>query len=560
MLLGAQSVWADDVTVTTGDVLYIKNIKPDNDLGGACWKDADGTVMYVKFTPSTGTGQSDAVTASRFDGTENNAGTVYKVVVPTGTWKKIQLFRGSSTSVDWNHTNELAFVSGKNVLTGYRTSTSGSASVSWDLLPVHTFAGTEKLYIKNFKPSGWENTFKSGTENIYAYCFGAETVTTPTWSGAAKLYRGRDNWKDAFYEIEMPAGTFCKVIITRGTGASFNDGKTLNQSNDISFYDASFSRCVLESFGISGETWADPSWIATPDFDTYLSGSFWTVADWSSEKFSSDGILTTNITQIGDRAFKLVCADVWTGATDLSFSDKTTDAEMLWGTGGNVTMTVSAVGYYTFVWDGSQKLSVISPNYPVSIGASGYATLCLPVAVTVPAGVTAYYESAYTPQGGNVVDVTFTEITAGNVIPANTPVIIKGTASTNPTFAYNASTADALGLGHFKGVRTETAYASLDKDESDYVYVLNKMDKVGFYQLSSSGNIAAFHCYFVVEGGPLAAPAIHMWIEDVNGATAIPFFVEDNVTVETAVKFIENGKLFIEKNGVVYDATGCVVR
>ncbi len=51
------------------------------------------------------------------------------------------------------------------------------------------------------------------------------------------------------------------------------------------------------------------------------------------------------------------------------------------------------------------------------------------------------------------------------------------------------------------------------------------------------------------------APELRI-IEANNGATNIEN-VEGN---ETAVKFIENGKFFIRKNGVVYDATGAVVK
>ena len=46
----------------------------------------------------------------------------------------------------------------------------------------------------------------------------------------------------------------------------------------------------------------------------------------------------------------------------------------------------------------------------------------------------------------------------------------------------------------------------------------------------------------------------------VYNAKGVATAIENNVVVEKAVKFIENGQLFIQKNGVVYNAQGEVVR
>ena len=59
---------------------------------------------------------------------------------------------------------------------------------------------------------------------------------------------------------------------------------------------------------------------------------------------------------------------------------------------------------------------------PVTISTVGFATFYAPVAVEVPAGVTAYY---LTSEGVNTNYITMTEI-VGSVIPANTGVILEG--------------------------------------------------------------------------------------------------------------------------------------
>lgn len=64
---------------------------------------------------------------------------------------------------------------------------------------------------------------------------------------------------------------------------------------------------------------------------------------------------------------------------------------------------------------------------PVALSSAGWSTMTLPVAVTIPSGVHAYY---ITRNEGTVVYVE--EITG--VIPAKTPVLLNGTASTTYNF------------------------------------------------------------------------------------------------------------------------------
>ena len=65
--------------------------------------------------------------------------------------------------------------------------------------------------------------------------------------------------------------------------------------------------------------------------------------------------------------------------------------------------------------------------------------------------------------------------------------------------------------------------------------------------------VPANKAYMIITGQN--APSLRI-IEANNGATNI-MNVDD---VENAVKFIENGKLYIKKNGVTYDVVGAVVK
>jgi hypothetical protein len=72
----------------------------------------------------------------------------------------------------------------------------------------------------------------------------------------------------------------------------------------------------------------------------------------------------------------------------------------------------------------------------VTLNSDGFATFCAPVAVTIPDGVTAYTAQAVYTQG----DVQYAYITElSGVIPANTGVLLQGTASTAYTFAFTAN-------------------------------------------------------------------------------------------------------------------------
>lgn len=184
-------------------------------------------------------------------------------------------------------------------------------------------------------------------------------------------------------------------------------------------------------------------------------------------------------------------------------------------------------------------------SYTATIGSTGYATLALPYAVSIPTGVTAYTGAL----NGAGDAVTLTQITNG-IIPANTGVVINGEAG-NYTFNETTSAGSAVsGLG-------STAGNGLDiSGETDTYYVLAKDGDDAVFALVDNATykvIPANKAYVSVAAG--SAPSLRI-IEANNGATNI-MNVDD---VENAVKFIENGKLYIKKNGVTYDVVGAVVK
>ena len=70
------------------------------------------------------------------------------------------------------------------------------------------------------------------------------------------------------------------------------------------------------------------------------------------------------------------------------------------------------------------------------------------------------------------------------------------------------------------------------------------------------GNLAAGKAYLQTTVNAATAPSLIRIVDENNGATNIDAIGAS----EEGVKFIENGKLFIKKNNVVYDMMGSVVR
>ena len=236
----------------------------------------------------------------------------------------------------------------------------------------------------------------------------------------------------------------------------------------------------------------------------------------------------------------------------------------------NLNLHTTTSGNYIFTWDNTNaKLTVVYPSYSVVISSLGYATLRLPVEVSIPANMNVYYESSYNLSASNVITVGFTKIAGEGTkyIPAGVPVILKAAEGTYSFPHTTTGVTNPTGLrNEFQGVYSKTDVSSLVDYENAKAYVLqdyvvDQVQTFGFHPVRSTGYIAASRCYLeVASTSALNAPAINMWLEDENGATTIPVFTEDSLTTDNAVKFIENGQLLIKKNGAVYDAIGRAVR
>lgn len=183
-------------------------------------------------------------------------------------------------------------------------------------------------------------------------------------------------------------------------------------------------------------------------------------------------------------------------------------------------------------------------------GWSSYASN-RPLDLSTISGGTAYYASAAS-------ESTVTLTPTGDVtVPAGEGIMIKGTAG--ETFTINvAASGTAIEGNLLKGQTTTGNVAASTAGTYHYVFGYESSSVYGFYNLASDANVPAGKAYLETTNQLQAqtAPAAIRIVDEESGATNI----EAIDSTEEAVKFIENGKLYIKKNNVVYDMMGTVVR
>ena len=185
-------------------------------------------------------------------------------------------------------------------------------------------------------------------------------------------------------------------------------------------------------------------------------------------------------------------------------------------------------------------------NFATSTDGNNYATLNLPYASKLPEGVTAYKADVE----GSTVNLTEYK-TAGNVLPANTPVLLTATTDGEKTFA-PATYAAAEGTG-FQGTLSAKAVTATNT----YILSKNGGETVKFFALDETNNIInANKAYLVVSGGGAQALNFNFGnttgiqnaaVEGVNANA--PLFDLSGRRVVKAVKggiYIQNGKKFVK--------------
>lgn len=145
---------------------------------------------------------------------------------------------------------------------------------------------------------------------------------------------------------------------------------------------------------------------------------------------------------------------------------------------------------------------------------------------------------------------TAVDISKVTKVPAGTAIIVKtsdqATTSVNVPVTTTATASDVAGnllvSGEAEGLIT------IDVDHDTYTYYYLASDH---FHKATSGTLVADKAYLKVSGSPLLAPSLRIGFGEENATN-----LDAIEAVEEGVKFIQNGQLYIKRNGVIYDALG----
>ncbi len=197
----------------------------------------------------------------------------------------------------------------------------------------------------------------------------------------------------------------------------------------------------------------------------------------------------------------------------------------------------------------------VTANPAQGTDAGGWATFAAPIKLAVPAGLTAYkasYENTGTEEILNLEPIS--------VIPANTGVILKGTASEDYILTPTDETAPDMSDNVLVGcvTRTDVSAERATKDIFCMRYS-GSYDFTGFF-LYEGQYVPAGKAYLALPkpSQPSSAPRhVRFVINDTQNATGI----ENNGTQAVeAVKFLENGQIYIRRGEAVYNIQGVRVK
>ena len=147
-------------------------------------------------------------------------------------------------------------------------------------------------------------------------------------------------------------------------------------------------------------------------------------------------------------------------------------------------------------------------SYTLTVTEAGWATLCLPYAAEIPAGITAVYTLSF---DGTQLKATAVETT----LPANTPVLVKAAAGIYAFSAACSTIAEAVATPVSGALTGTFAYSG----SLASAYILQYKDsKPGFYQISDTHAIGAFRAYIPTSAVPSAeAPSFNIVFSETTG-------------------------------------------
>ena len=470
--------------------------------------------------------------------TENEGVWSYTIPAASG-WNEFKITRGTwEAGYNWgpsaidNEASELALDEYNNNGNIHFNAYGEDITICWN-------PATAKVWVK-----------VNNLDNLTATLAGTDALCGTGWDATdvnndMLLQDGVFTWTKNGLYLNAKTDVEYKAVINH----DWNSG-AFGQGNDNCSY----------SFGVGYHdisitfTWKDKSLQITDV--TYpkmmLAGTFNPTWDGEELVYSHDDnkySITKTIANAGVYAFKLIENATWRTDQYSAQMDRTncTDWSFSYSNDANNTLLIDLPGDYTFTYTYEGKLLSIT-GFPTSFSrpaSANYGSLCVPFDAELTNG----RAFEITSREGDVVTITEPEnIVAGHAY------IIKAIDPAQPILISKKAEGDTVAApihdAYHYGVlgNTVTVTASYEA----YVLMDNELRKV---EDEGEVTVASTKAYFKLPASSLAPSALRI-VEAENTSTAI-----ENIDAnQVAVKFVENGKLYILREGVVYDVTGKVVR
>lgn len=554
--LGTASTYV--VPSTTVGTYYFVAIA-NNGVGGDANHDvvsSPKTITVVPQAPTFGTAAGAIFAGSGVTLSSSDDGTIYYTTNGSDPTSSSSVY---SSAIEINEAMTIKAIAVKSGLT------STIASASYTIKPVATPTFSKAGLVT----SGTSVTISStdgGSATIYYTTDGSDpksSATKATYSSAlsittacivravAKVNSTFSSIASVTYTIgavtENSIYTFSKATSTNPSGTSFTvplsstSGKNDNNTSVTMVY-------------YSGGSWSAIN-------DDYYQGS-------SNPSSITDGIPAAGAyIKLTPSKAGTVIVNAYSGGSktyyvyDSDKNQKTTGSTSASGTYYDITFDVVASKDYYVYLSGSKimfhSLTFRTPYTSVTgiIPTGNWTTFSCscPLNLSTIIGGTAYYAS-------DAAESTVTLSTTTATVPAGEGLMVKGTAG--ETFTINvAASGTAIDGNLLKGQTTTGNVAASTSGKYHYVFGYNTSDatEYGFYNLAAATSVPAGKAYLETEDALTSqgnAPAIIRILDEENNATSIESIDGKN----DAIKFIENGQLYILREGVVYDALGRKVR
>ena len=199
--------------------------------------------------------------------------------------------------------------------------------------------------------------------------------------------------------------------------------------------------------------------------------------------------------------------------------------------------------------NGNVGLGNISLDNKLHISLSSYQWGTL--VANVPLDFEGSTVKAYIVTGHSGAALTKTQMTG--TVPANTPLLINA-----PMDSYEIPVASSSSTDVSENKLVAGTGTAISKEAGKTKYVLSVDGGIAAFKLidTNSATVPKDKAYLLFNESITLAPSVIRIVDEENNATNIDAID----ATEEAVKFIENGKLYILRDGVVYDALGRMVR